>query len=529
MAPEQVLGRAFDGRLDIYALGCTAYELLTGAPPFDADDVTAILGMQLADPPLPPTARRPDLPIPAELEAVILKCLAKSPEDRYQDMADLEAALCEAQVAARIHTSWDDLPLPELSDAERRERLLRNMPSLHAPIHRSAWFWPLLAGTSTVAAAGLGLFLAMGQAPTNEDVEAVEALVGEVRSAATKANWVVPPHDDADAPTAYAKVLELEALEGKAESLADEKGLELRGEIGTTLVSYGNQLWDAGARAQARDYYLWAHLFDEDNAQALERSAATPGTVADLRERARTGDFNEAERITAIVARAEAAEDPQEKEKLLRQADAAMEATDLSTAGTMVLAKARARNDRRGTMAEPPPPPEPEPVEAIEPIEIEVDPESELKALPETSPPIKAKRRRSRSVTNEALLGNAASDPEQARVLADQGTQAASRGQRKQAASLFHQAISFDRRNGTALMGLSDIYFDTGENQKAVMYAEKAVAASPSHHVYRVKLGDAYFKVLRYKDALEQYERAKTQGSTRAEQRIAKVNAKLGG
>ena len=102
-------------------------------------------------------------------------------------------------------------------------------------------------------------------------------------------------------------------------------------------------------------------------------------------------------------------------------------------------------------------------------------------------------------------------------------------GQRSKAASLFNQAISFDRKNAKALMGLSDVYFDTGKNQKAVEYAERAVRASPANKSYRLKLGDAYFKVLRYRDALEQYEKAKAKGSTRAQARIDKVKAKLGG
>ena len=78
-------------------------------------------------------------------------------------------------------------------------------------------------------------------------------------------------------------------------------------------------------------------------------------------------------------------------------------------------------------------------------------------------------------------------------------------------------------------MGLSDVYFDTGSNQKAVLYAEKAVKASPQTSGYRIKLGDAYFKVLRYRDALEQYERAKRQGAKRADSRIAKAKAKISG
>ena len=94
MAPEQILGQPFDGRLDIYALGCTAYELLTGVPPFDADTIDELLHKQVTETPISVRERRPDKNIPAALDAVIMRCLAKDPADRYRDTAELEAALC---------------------------------------------------------------------------------------------------------------------------------------------------------------------------------------------------------------------------------------------------------------------------------------------------------------------------------------------------------------------------------------------------------------------------------------------------
>ena len=102
-------------------------------------------------------------------------------------------------------------------------------------------------------------------------------------------------------------------------------------------------------------------------------------------------------------------------------------------------------------------------------------------------------------------------------------------GQRSQAKSLFNQAISYDPRNAKALMGLSDVYFDTGSSQKAVLYAERAVKAAPKNSGYRIKLGDAYYNVLRYRDALDEYEKAKDLGSSKADKRIAKAKAKIGG
>ena len=89
-------------------------------------------------------------------------------------------------------------------------------------------------------------------------------------------------------------------------------------------------------------------------------------------------------------------------------------------------------------------------------------------------------------------------------------------------------SISFDRKNAEALIGLSDIYFDRGSAQKAQRYAEQAVAVAPNNGSYRIKLGDAYYNALRYRDALTQYEKAKELRDPKADPRIAKVKAKLG-
>ena len=89
MAPEQVRGEAtLTAAVDIYALGCVAYELLTGKPPFDGDNV----GMQhLNVAPMPLAEARKDLP--AELCDIIMKCIEKRPEDRYADANELGVVL----------------------------------------------------------------------------------------------------------------------------------------------------------------------------------------------------------------------------------------------------------------------------------------------------------------------------------------------------------------------------------------------------------------------------------------------------
>jgi serine/threonine-protein kinase len=92
MAPEMALGDAVDGRADLYALGCVAYYLLTGAIVFEAEAGLQMIAKHLRTDPVPPS-QRTALPIPAELERLVLACLAKKPEDRPRSAAELASAL----------------------------------------------------------------------------------------------------------------------------------------------------------------------------------------------------------------------------------------------------------------------------------------------------------------------------------------------------------------------------------------------------------------------------------------------------
>jgi Protein kinase domain len=91
IAPEQLEGKPVAGRADEYALACAAFELLTGAPPFRRDNVTAMMHAQLSEPPPPLTSRRLDLPPAAD--QVFIRALAKAPADRYPSCREFADAL----------------------------------------------------------------------------------------------------------------------------------------------------------------------------------------------------------------------------------------------------------------------------------------------------------------------------------------------------------------------------------------------------------------------------------------------------
>lgn len=90
-APEMVLGQAIDRRVDIYALGMMLYQLLTGRTAFSATTPVQLLMMQAQA--QPPSPRSINPAIPPAVEAVILKALAKSPDQRYSSVAEMVAAL----------------------------------------------------------------------------------------------------------------------------------------------------------------------------------------------------------------------------------------------------------------------------------------------------------------------------------------------------------------------------------------------------------------------------------------------------
>jgi serine/threonine-protein kinase len=177
LSPEQARGETVDSRSDVYSAGCLLYELLTGRPPFVGDSPVAVAYQHVREPAVPPSDHDTDLP--PEVDAIVMKALAKRVEDRYQSAAamrtDIERYLAGRPVEATVPPPPVDTPTqvvaatPPPPDTQVRQPI---PPPQDDDRRNKALLWVVLGGLviALIAAAYLLWPKLFEETPTQDQV-----------------------------------------------------------------------------------------------------------------------------------------------------------------------------------------------------------------------------------------------------------------------------------------------------------------------------------------------------------------------
>lgn len=474
MPPEQFRGTDVGFQADQFAFCVTLFFGLYGVRPFQGSGYLelrdAIVAGEIQTPPT-------DRDVPAWLHQAVLRGLRPQAAERFPSMEALLAALT-------------------------RDERKRNVQ----------WFAVALSLVVSTAGASVAT-LALQPEPSASERARIDAIVEEARAAAERAAFVYPPSEDPELATAYEHIVALESIDGPSAELGKAAAAELRIEFAEALRVLGKRYWDKdGGDAFAADYYSAAVLFDPDDEASRARMQLTPVQFAAFEVKAKTAGFSETELEAADMLAALAEPDP----------DIRADKVEGVREGSNLPLSVQAQLDAL----------EPKGEEA--PIEVAVadsQPSTELveAPAPERDDPKSKPKSKADAPTEEPPPVTEPDSPRDKDAAAREvalGKQAAATASWRKAARHFHAALEFDSRNKDAAGGLLEAHFELTEFGLAVRYGKRATALAPKNAGYRITLGDAYSRLLRYGDARKQYDKASALGSKAAAGRLRKLDEK---
>ena len=180
LSPEQAQGHPVDQRSDVYSLGCVLYEMLGGRAPFAGDTPLSIAYKHVRENPAPPSQVNPD--VPSALDAIVMKALAKNPDNRYQSAAEFRQDLERFLRGERVHAT--PLMAPDTAVATGTRVMSETEEPPYPPeSKRGAGFWILMTLLALAAIALLGFLLRDALFGASVEVPDVTGLrVSEARS-----------------------------------------------------------------------------------------------------------------------------------------------------------------------------------------------------------------------------------------------------------------------------------------------------------------------------------------------------------
>ncbi len=275
MAPEQAMGKEVDGRADLFSLGVILYELLTGVRPFRGDHDAAVL-YSIAHEPAPPLASH-DPELPAALQTIVDRCLAKEPNDRYANLHDLKNAIAD------FRRQLQSAPTTN----HGRGRTVQSKPR---------WVLPAVALVVVVAALVVWKFLPRGaNEASDEGAGSVKLVVlpFENLGAPEDAFFADGITDEITSKLAMMRELRVISRTSAMKYRNTDKGLrEIGEELGVQYVLEGTIRWDKrGEREKVRitpqlikvsdDFHLWADSYEREIEEIFAVQAEIASQIAD--------------------------------------------------------------------------------------------------------------------------------------------------------------------------------------------------------------------------------------------------------
>jgi tetratricopeptide (TPR) repeat protein len=480
--------------------------------------------------------------------------LEKDPINRPSSMAIAEALLCEAQIAAGIHTAWDDLELPAVDESWRR-KLAERMPSPWGRQKKA-----IVAGALTLALAGASAAVYYGflRAPEvvvkyvsltqTEEAEGVAGWLEKAYAAARLANYTRPYESSA---LYFIERAEAEHARLRGTTSPSKGADNLRKIYASALAMVGNDLAKANLHHLAAMKFREALLFSPNDQSLIAKAELSDEERNRLRAKPAV-----AKEKAAVAPRPPPAPTPadeakeaaasayllaakQEKFSEARVALRSLSALDKDGLERAKLADAfRARADERWAKGD---------VAGARPfyqLTAELD-SLDTEAARRAQAPVPATKdaqaaaaaaaakadglKKANAATGAEEIKAAPRDPKGSRVAVERGRSALGRLDLREAETNFNLALEADPTNAVAIGGLAEVAFERSRYAEALDYARRAVQQSPRSGRYLLLMGDAYFKLLRYADAKAAYQRAAQIASHQAEARgrLERLRTKL--